>query len=89
LQESNLKKKRFRKYFFISFNNASNNIKSIDYFTRSLIPIMDVKMFHQKYIFHILHLIIKTDIKTQNLRLRTNEKENRVNSLLEEMFNHY
>jgi hypothetical protein len=88
LQEFNLKRD-LENIFFISFDNASNNIKSIDYFTRSLIPIMDVKMFHQKCVFHILHLIIKADIKTQNLRLRTNEKENRVNSLLEEMFNIY
>jgi hypothetical protein len=51
----------------ISFDNASNNIKSIDYFTRSLNPIMDGKMFHQKYACHILHFTVKASIKTQGI----------------------
>jgi hypothetical protein len=32
---------------------VSNNIKSIDYFIRSLNPIMGGKLFHQKCAFHI------------------------------------
>jgi hypothetical protein len=53
----------------ISFDNASNNIKSINYFTRSLNPIMDGKMFHQKCACHILHLTVKTSIKTQDVNV--------------------
>jgi hypothetical protein len=67
LQEFNLKKDLENKLFSISFDNASNNIKSIDYFTRSLNPIMDGKIFHQKYTCHILHLTIKAGIKTQGV----------------------
>jgi hypothetical protein len=37
------------------------------YFTRSLNSIMDGKMFHQKCACHILHLIVKADIKTQGV----------------------
>jgi hypothetical protein len=51
----------------ISFDNASNNIKSIDYFTRALNPIMDGKIFHQKCAYHIFHLIVKADIKIQGV----------------------
>jgi hypothetical protein len=36
-----LKRDLENKIFLISFDNASNNIKSIDYFTRALNPIMD------------------------------------------------
>jgi hypothetical protein len=52
-------------HFSTSFDNASNNIKLNDYFTRSLNPIMDGEMFHQKCACHILHLTVKTGIKTQ------------------------
>jgi hypothetical protein len=45
LQEFNLKRDLEKKNS-ISFDNASNNIKSIDYFTQSLNPIIDGKMFH-------------------------------------------
>jgi hypothetical protein len=51
------------KVFLISFDNASNHIKLIDYFTRSLNLIMDGKIFHQKCAYHILHLIINAGIK--------------------------
>jgi hypothetical protein len=67
LQEFNLKIDLENKKISISFDNASNNIKSIDYFTRSLNPIMDGKMFHQKCTCHILYLTIKTGIKTQDV----------------------
>jgi hypothetical protein len=46
LHEYNLKRNLENKIFFISFDNASNNIKSIDYFTHALNPIMDGRMFH-------------------------------------------
>jgi hypothetical protein len=64
LQKYNLKKDLQNKLFLISFDNVSNNIKSIDYFTRSLNPIMDEKMFHQKCACHIPHLTVKVGIKT-------------------------
>jgi hypothetical protein len=46
LHEYNLKRYLENKIFLISFDNASNNIKSIDYFTRALNPIMDGRIFH-------------------------------------------
>jgi hypothetical protein len=49
----NLKRNLENKIFSISFDNASNNIKSIDYFTRVLNPIMDSRIFHQKCVYHI------------------------------------
>jgi hypothetical protein len=67
LQEFNLKKDLENNFFSISFDNTSNNIKSIDYFTRSLNPIMDGKMFHQKCAYHILYLTVKASIKTQGV----------------------
>jgi hypothetical protein len=44
--------------------NASNNIKSIYYLIRALNPIMDDRMFHQKYACHILSLNVKAGLKT-------------------------
>jgi uncharacterized protein YajQ (UPF0234 family) len=41
LHEYNLKRDLENKIFSISFDNSSNNIKSIDYFTRALNSIMD------------------------------------------------
>jgi hypothetical protein len=41
LHEYNLKRYLENKIFLISFDNASNNIKSIDYFTRALNLIMN------------------------------------------------
>jgi hypothetical protein len=67
LQEFNLKIYLENKKISISFDNDSNNIKSIDYFTRSLNPIMNGKMFHQKYACHILYLIVKAGIKKQGV----------------------
>jgi hypothetical protein len=67
LQEFNLKRDLENNFFSISFDNASNNIKSIYYFTRSLNPIMDGKMFHQKYACHIFHLTVKAGNKTQGV----------------------
>jgi hypothetical protein len=69
LQEFNLKRDLENTNFSISFDNASNNIKSIDYFTRSLNPIMDGKMFHQKCVCHILHLTVKAGIKTRGVNV--------------------
>jgi hypothetical protein len=45
-------------------DNASNNIKSTDYFIHSLNSIMDEKIFHKKYAYHIFHLTVKTGIET-------------------------
>jgi uncharacterized membrane protein len=59
-----LKRDLENKIFLISFDNANNNIKSIDYFTRALNPIMDGKIFHQKCACHILSLTVKTGLKT-------------------------
>jgi hypothetical protein len=67
LQEFNLKRDLENKKISILFDNASNNIMSIDYFTRSLNPIMDGKMFHQKCTCHILHLTVKAVIKRQGI----------------------
>jgi hypothetical protein len=63
LHEYNLKRDLENKIFLIYFDNTSNNIKSIDYFTRALKPIMDSRMFHQKYACHILSLTVKTSLK--------------------------
>jgi hypothetical protein len=64
LHEYNLKRYLENKIFSISFDNASNNIKYIDYFIRALNPIMDGRMFHQKCACHILSLTVKTGLKT-------------------------
>jgi hypothetical protein len=63
LHEYNLKRGLENKIFSISFDNASNNIKSIDYFTRALNPILDGRMFHQKCACHILSLTAKAGLK--------------------------
>jgi hypothetical protein len=63
LHEYNLKRDLENKIFSISFDNASNNIKSTDYFTRALNPIMNGRMFHQKCACHILSLTVKTGLK--------------------------
>jgi hypothetical protein len=67
LHEYNLKRDLQNKIFSISFDNASNNIKSIDYFTRALNPIMDGKIFHQKCACHILSLTVKAGLKTTSV----------------------
>jgi hypothetical protein len=64
LHEYNLKRDLENKIFLIYFDNAGNDIKSIDYFTRALNIIMDGRMFHQKYVCHILSLTTKTGLKT-------------------------
>ena len=69
LQEYNLKRDMDNKVFSISFDNASNNIASIDIFKRSLNPIMNGAMFHQKYDCHILNLVVKTGLKTETVKL--------------------
>jgi hypothetical protein len=58
LHEYNLKRDLENKIFLISFDNASNNIKSINYFIRALNSIMDGRMFHQKCTCHILSLTV-------------------------------
>jgi hypothetical protein len=67
LHEYNLKRNLENKIFSISFENASNNIKSIDYFTRALNPIMDGRMFHQKCACHILSLTVKVGLKATSI----------------------
>jgi hypothetical protein len=64
LYEYNLKRDLENKIFLISFNYASNNSKSIDYFICALNPIMDGIMFHQKCACHILCLTVKVGLKT-------------------------
>ena len=64
LEEYNLKRDLQNKIFSISFDNASNNIASIDHFKRSLNPIMDGAMFHQKCACHIINLVVKAGLKT-------------------------
>jgi hypothetical protein len=51
--EYNLKRDLENKIFSISFDNASNNIKSIDYFTRALNPIMNGRMN-----VHVIFLVL-------------------------------
>jgi hypothetical protein len=63
LYEYNLKRNLENKIFLISFDNPSNNIKSIDYFTCALNSIMDSRIFHQKCACHILSLIVKAGLK--------------------------
>ena len=69
LQEYNLKRDMDNKIFSISFDNASNNIASIDIFKRSLNPIMNGAMFHQKCACHILNLVVKAGLKTETVKL--------------------
>jgi hypothetical protein len=64
LHEYNLKRDLENKIFLIFFDNASNNIKSIDYFSRALNSIMDDRIFHQKCAYYILSLTIKAGLKT-------------------------
>jgi hypothetical protein len=56
-------------FFSISFDNASNNIDSIDIFKRSLNLIMNGAMFHQKCDCHILNLVVKASLKTEAVKL--------------------
>ena len=69
LQEYNLKRDMANKVFSISFDNASNNIASIEIFKRSLNPIMNGEMFHQKCACHILNLVVKAGLKTEAIKL--------------------
>jgi hypothetical protein len=64
LHEYNLKRYFENKIFLIYFDNANNNIKSIDYFTCALNSIMDGRIFHQKCACHILSLTVKAGLKT-------------------------
>jgi hypothetical protein len=67
LHEYNLKRILENKIFLISFDNTSNNIKSIDYITRALNLIMDGRIFHQKYACHIIRLTVKAGLKTTSV----------------------
>jgi hypothetical protein len=69
LQEYNLKRDMDNKVFSISFDNASNNITSIDIFKRSLNSIINGAMFHQKCDCHILNLIVKAGLKIEAVKL--------------------
>jgi hypothetical protein len=64
LHEYNLKRDLENKIFSISFDNT---IKSIEYFTRALNPIMDGRIFHQKCTCHILSLTVKAGLKTTSV----------------------
>jgi hypothetical protein len=63
VHEYNLKRDLENKIFSIYFDKASNNIKSIDYFTRALNPIMDGRIFHKKCACHILSLTVNAGLK--------------------------
>ncbi|WP_284284406.1 hypothetical protein, partial [Mesorhizobium amorphae] len=63
-REYNLKNDLEDKIISISFDNASNNNKAIEYFFRSLNPIMDGALFHQKCACHVLNLTVKAGLKT-------------------------
>ena len=63
-EEYNLKRDLSNKIFSISFDNASNNIASIDHFISNLKPIMNGDLFHQKCACHILNLTVKAGLKT-------------------------
>jgi hypothetical protein len=55
LHEYNLKRDLENKIFSISFDNASNNIKSIDYFTRALNLLWMVEYFIKNV--HVIFLV--------------------------------
>jgi hypothetical protein len=67
LHEYNLKRDLENKIFLIYFDNSSNNIKYIDYFTRALNLIMDDIIFHQKCACHIFSLTVKANLKTTSV----------------------
>ena len=69
LEDYNLKRDMVNKVFSISFDNASNNIASIEIFKRSLNPIMNGAMFHQKCVCHILNIVVKAGLKTEAVNL--------------------
>ncbi|WP_284209408.1 hypothetical protein, partial [Chitiniphilus shinanonensis] len=52
MNEFNLKNDLQNKVFSISFDNASNNGKAVEYFLRSLSPIANGAFFHQKCACH-------------------------------------
>lgn len=62
--EFNLKNDLQNKVFSISFDNASNNTKAIEYFLRSFSPIANGAFFHQKCACHVLNLTVKAGLKT-------------------------
>jgi hypothetical protein len=55
LHEYNLKRDLENKIFSISFDNASNNIKSTDYFTRALNLLWMVEYFIKNV--HVIFLV--------------------------------
>jgi hypothetical protein len=55
LHEYNLKRDLENKIFLISFDNASNNIKSIDYFIRALTQLWMVECFIKN--IHVIFLV--------------------------------
>jgi hypothetical protein len=63
LQEYNIKRNMDNKIFSISFDNANNNIASIDIFKRSLNLIMNGTIFYQKCTCYILNLVVKAALK--------------------------
>jgi hypothetical protein len=64
MNEFKLKNDLQNKVFSISFDNASNNGKAIEYFLRSLSPIANGAFFHQKCACHVLNLTVKAGLKT-------------------------
>ena len=68
LREFNLKNDLASKVFSISFDNASNNNRAVEYLIRSLTPILDGKYFHQKCACHILNLTVRAGIQTDEVQ---------------------
>ncbi|GLQ64415.1 hypothetical protein [Gluconobacter cerinus] len=64
MNKYNLKNDLQNKVFSIYFDNASNNGKAVEYFLRSLSPIVDGAFFHQKCACHVLNLTVKAGLKT-------------------------
>ena len=64
ITEFKLKTEVSNKIFSISFDNASNNTKTVEYFTRALNPISNGAFFHQRCACHVLNLAVKAGLKT-------------------------
>jgi hypothetical protein len=67
LREYNLKTDTEGKVSSISFDNASNNNKAVEYLVRALNPVMNGALFHQKCACHILNLTVKAGLKTEGV----------------------
>jgi hypothetical protein len=63
LKEYNLKRDLENNFFSIPFDNVSDNIKSIDFFTRSLNSIMDEKKIIKNILIIFFILPLKRVLK--------------------------